>query len=175
MTRSGTRQGADWLLQPCDRCHGTGRHRRFAHRLRCAAAIRALPSAVLGPVESPPWKRQRCLPGSTLTRQGTPFRVRAPHQGRSLRRSGERSPASPSSARRLHLPPTPQAGSEQVRFRFAGQTIQPRRCQWFQFSLVTPGGGGLASPASIAPWRAASLCRSFSRIRAAIWRTDVNF
>jgi hypothetical protein len=139
------------------------RARHWAHRLRCAAAIRALPSAVLGPVESPPWKRQRRLPGSILTRQAAPFRVRAPQRGRSLRRSGEPSPASPSSAGRLHLAPKPQAGSEQVRSRFAGHTIQPRRCQWFQFSLVTRGGGGLAGAASMAAWCAASLCRSFSK------------
>jgi hypothetical protein len=121
----------------------------------------SLPSAVLGPVESPPWKRQRLLPGSTLTKQGTPFRVRAPQQGRSFSRSGEPSPASPSSARRLHLPPIPQAESEQVRWPFAGQTIQPCRCQWFQFSLVTHG---LATAASMAARRA--LCRSFPSIRA---------
>ena len=45
------------------------------------------------------------------------------------------------------------------RWRFAGQTIQPCRCQWFQFSLVTHGSGGLARAASMAAWRATSLCR----------------
>ncbi len=75
------------------------RARRSAHRLRCAAAIRALPSVVLGPVDSPPWKRQRLLPGSTLTRQGAPVWVQAPQRGRSFRRSGEPSPANPSSDR----------------------------------------------------------------------------
>jgi hypothetical protein len=39
-----------------------------------------------------------------------------------LRRSGEPSPARPSSPRRLHLAPLPQAGSEHVLCRFAGQT-----------------------------------------------------
>jgi Thiamine pyrophosphate enzyme, N-terminal TPP binding domain len=77
-----------------------------AHRLRCAAAIRALLSAVLGPVERPPWKRQRFLPGSTLNQTGR-------HSGcRRRRRSREPSPASPISARRLHLPPIPQVESE---------------------------------------------------------------
>lgn len=41
----------------------------WAHRLRCAAAIRALPSAVLGPVERPPWSLHRRFAASTLTRQ----------------------------------------------------------------------------------------------------------
>jgi hypothetical protein len=96
---------------------------RCLFRRRCAAAIRALPSVVLGPVESPPWKRQRRLPGSTLTRQGVPFRVQAPQRGRSFRWSGEPSPASPSSASRLHLPPIPQAESEQVRSRRASRRM----------------------------------------------------
>ena len=42
-------------------------HRPFAQRRRWASAMRALPSAVRGPVESPPWKRQRTLLGSTRT------------------------------------------------------------------------------------------------------------
>lgn len=46
---------------------GTGkppadRWRRSVHRRRWAAAMRALPSAVRGPVLLPPWKRQRSLP-----------------------------------------------------------------------------------------------------------------
>jgi len=166
------RQGSGLHLIP--RRRGL-RARHSAHRRRCAAAIRALPSVVLGPVERPPWKRQRRLPGSTLTRQGAPVWVQAPQRGRSLRRSGERSPASPISARRLHLPPIPQAESEQVRSRVAGQTIQPCRCQRFQFSSVTNGGGGLARAASMGAWRAASLCRSSSNNRARIFRTDVMF
>ena len=56
------------------------------------------------------WKRQRRFARlSILTRQGRPLRVQAPQRGRSFRRSGEPSPASPISARRLHLPPIPQA------------------------------------------------------------------
>jgi hypothetical protein len=50
------------------------RRRYCAHLRRWAAAMRALPSAVCGPVESPPWKRHRALPGSTRTAQGRPCR-----------------------------------------------------------------------------------------------------
>jgi len=157
----------------------------------CAASISSWPqyelatqpTAGAAPLRSAPcplrsWGRLRARRGSgslRRTRQGAPVWVQAPQRGRSLRRSGEPSPASPISARRLHLPPIPQAESEQVRSRVAGQTIQPCRCQWLQLSLVTPGGGGFASAASIAAWRAASFCRSFSRIRAAIWRENVMF
>src|SRR5262249_12371254 len=37
-------------------------------RRRCASAIRALPSMVLGPVDSPPWNRQRRFPGTNDAR-----------------------------------------------------------------------------------------------------------
>ena len=144
--------------------------RQLAHRARCAAAIRDLPSGVLGPVESPPWQRQRRLPGSTLSRQGVPFRVLAPQQGRSLSRSGDPSPASPSSAIRLHQAPMPQAGSEHVLWRSAGHPIQPCRCQSIQLSLVTRGGGGLASAASIGTWPSTS-----SGCRAVVRLIDVKF
>src|SRR5262249_4301840 len=50
--------------------------------------MRALPSSVLGPVDSPPWKRQRCFPGTTLMMHGTPARVFARHLGRYLRFKG---------------------------------------------------------------------------------------
>jgi len=125
-----------------------------------------LPSAVLGPVESPPWKRQRRFPASILTRQRVPFRVLAPQRGRSLRWSGEPSPASPSSAMRWHLAPTAQSRSEQVRRGFPGHPNQPYRLQSVQFSWETRGGGALASAASMAAWRSASRCRSFFSIRA---------
>jgi hypothetical protein len=46
-------------------------------RRRCASAIRALPSMVLGPVDSPPWNRQRRFPGTTLMMHGAPARVLA--------------------------------------------------------------------------------------------------
>jgi hypothetical protein len=66
--------------------------RSARQRRRCASAIRARPSSVRGPVESPPWNRQRAFPGSGLTRQALPALVLAWHLGRSLRR-GRRSPA----------------------------------------------------------------------------------
>src|SRR5262245_18819411 len=47
--------------------------------------MRALPSTVLGPVDSPPWKRQRRFPGTTLMMHGAPARVLAQHLGRNLR------------------------------------------------------------------------------------------
>ena len=60
--------------------------RNDLHRRRCASAILALPSAVLGPVDNPPWNRQRRFPGTTLMMQAAPARVLAPHLGRNLRR-----------------------------------------------------------------------------------------
>ena len=44
--------------------------------------LRANPSGVLGPVERPPWSRQRCLPRIAGVRQGLRARVRAPQRGR---------------------------------------------------------------------------------------------
>jgi hypothetical protein len=168
------------------------RRRYLAQDLRLQALMDALTALTTQQCSSsplgPPPALRRCDPRLTLggpragrepaveaavTRQGAPVRVQAPQRGRSLRRSGEPSPASPISARRLHLPPIPQAESEQVRSRVAGHMSQPRRCQRFQFSRVTNGGGGFASTASIAARLAASLCRS--SIRAAIWRADLMF
>ena len=51
----------------------------LCQRLRCASAMRARPSAVFGPVESPPWNLHRFCPGSAFARQAMPFRVFAPH------------------------------------------------------------------------------------------------
>jgi hypothetical protein len=48
--------------------------------------MRARPAGVLGPVDLPPWKRQRALPGSALTRQQPPARVLAPQRSRPLHR-----------------------------------------------------------------------------------------
>ena len=76
---------------------------------------------------------------------------------------------------RSQLAPIAQAGSEQVRCRFPGQTNQPYLFQSVQFSLETRGGGDLASAASIAAWRAASSSRLCSSTRAAIFRANVNF
>ena len=134
------RQGSGLHLIP--RRRGL-RARHSAHRRRCAAAIRALPSVVLGPVERPPWKRQRRLPGSTLTRQGAPVWVQAPQRGRSLRRSGERSPASPISARRLHLPPIPQAELSKL-----GLVLPGRRSS----RADARGSSSLASRMAAAAW-----------------------
>jgi hypothetical protein len=79
------RRGTSWLRSARDRSLDDflcffERRRTIAQRRRWASAMRALPSAVRGPVESPPWKRQR---------------LRAPQRGRSLGLSGEPSPAKP--------------------------------------------------------------------------------
>jgi hypothetical protein len=55
---------------------------------RCTSAIRARPAFVLGPVDSPPWNRQRRLPGTTLMIHGAPALVLAQHRGRNLRFKG---------------------------------------------------------------------------------------
>src|SRR6266851_4704793 len=57
-------------------------------RRRCASAIRARPAFVLGPVDSPPWNRQRRFPGTTLMMHGAPALVLAQHLGRNLRFKG---------------------------------------------------------------------------------------
>jgi hypothetical protein len=51
--------------------------------------MRARPAGVLGPVDLPPWKRQRALPGSALTWQRPQTRVLAPQRCRPLRRIGD--------------------------------------------------------------------------------------
>src|SRR5262245_7221795 len=43
---------------------------------------------VLGPVDSPPWNRQRRFPGTTLMMHGATARVLAQHLGRNLRFKG---------------------------------------------------------------------------------------
>src|SRR6516164_9832598 len=62
--------------------------RNDLHLRCCASAIRALPSAVLGPVDKPPWNRHRRFPGTTLMMHGAPARVLAQHLGRNLRFKG---------------------------------------------------------------------------------------
>jgi hypothetical protein len=59
--------------------------RNARHRRRCASAIRALPSTVLGPVDSPPWNRHRLFPGTALMMHGAPALIVAQHLGRNLR------------------------------------------------------------------------------------------
>jgi integrase len=44
------------------------------------------PASVFGPVDKPPWKRQRAFPSSTLTKHLPPARVFAPHRGWFLRK-----------------------------------------------------------------------------------------
>jgi hypothetical protein len=61
-----------------------GRDRNAFHRRRCASAIRARPAFVLGPVDIPPWNRQRRFPGTTLMMHSAPARVLAQHLGRNL-------------------------------------------------------------------------------------------
>jgi len=76
---------------------------------------------------------------------------------------------------RLQLAPMAQAGSEQVRCRFPGQTNQPYRFQSIQFSLETRGGGDLARAASMAALRRASSAPLCSSTREEIFRINVNF
>jgi len=87
--------------------------------------MRALPSAVLGPVESPPWKRHLRLPGSTLTAQGLLCRFRAPQTGRCFRGRGERLPLKPSAQSSRQSAPILQRLLEQVLWPFeAGHAIK---------------------------------------------------
>ena len=117
------------------------RARQLCLHLRCHGLLSR-------PLAEAPRRGASGLPASTRTKQGVvPLRVLAPQRGRSFRRSGEPSPASPSSAKRLQLAPIAQAGSEQVRCHRPGQPCQPYLFQSDQFSLVTRGGGGLASAA----------------------------
>src|ERR1700756_4863936 len=51
--------------------------------------MRERPASVFGPVDLPPWKRQRALPSSALTWQQPPARVLAPQRRRPLRRLGD--------------------------------------------------------------------------------------
>jgi hypothetical protein len=51
--------------------------------------MRERPASVFGPVDLPPWKRQRAMPGSALTWQQPPARVLAPQRRRPLRRLGD--------------------------------------------------------------------------------------
>jgi hypothetical protein len=71
----------------------SGSSRKPGASRRCnlagASAIRARPAGVFGPVDLPPWKRQRALPGSALTWQQPPARVLAPQRSRPLRRFGD--------------------------------------------------------------------------------------
>ena len=83
------------LRSPCP-CSLPARQR--AQRSRCASAIRARPSAVRGPVERPPWKRQRRRPGSDSARHAVPRRVSAPHRTRARARIA----ASSASSRARH-------------------------------------------------------------------------
>ncbi len=54
--------------------------RNVAQRFRCAAATRARPSSVVGPVLNPPWSLHRLDQGMGRIRQGVPCRVIAPHR-----------------------------------------------------------------------------------------------
>jgi hypothetical protein len=67
--------------------------------------MRARPSSDLGPVERPPWNRQRRLPGSTFTLHGLPWRFCAPHAGRCFCGSGSRLPERPRACRSIRTHP----------------------------------------------------------------------
>lgn len=55
--------------------------RHSDHLLRWDAAMRSRPSGVFGPVESPPWDRQRRFPGTTFALHRAPFTSFAPQLG----------------------------------------------------------------------------------------------
>jgi hypothetical protein len=113
---------------------------------------------VFGPVDKPPWKRQRAFPGSTRTPHGLPRRLRAPQTGRSLRGKGERLPLNPSARNSRQSAPILQRWFEQACGRFdAGQTMKPERCQLRQASadMPLPPGGPRATRRSSASCAAA--------------------
>jgi len=95
--------------------------RNTLHRRRCASAILALPSAVLGPVDSPPWNRQRRFPGITRMMHWSPARVSAQHLGRNLRFKGSPLCDSPRSSICRH-----QCISRQVTSRHARPVLGQR-------------------------------------------------
>src|SRR5258708_17913626 len=100
-------------------------------RRRCASAIRARPAFVLGPVDSPPWNRQRRFPGTTLMMHGAPALVLAQHIGRNLRfncATGRARTAADNQCR------SRQAPSEHMRVRFSdseqwSSPVKPPRSQ----------------------------------------------
>jgi hypothetical protein len=96
--------------------------RNAFHRRRCASAILARPAVVFGPVDSPPWKRQRRLPGSTRTPHGLPWRLRAPHIGRSFRGNGMQLPFKPSARSSRQSAPILQQWSETGTPKLRGRT-----------------------------------------------------
>ena len=71
--------GLTVLRGPCSEMPRSFTARHKAQRRLCASAMRLRPSAVLGPVESPPCSRQRRDHGKGRIWQGVPLRVFAPH------------------------------------------------------------------------------------------------
>jgi hypothetical protein len=103
----------------------------------------------MGPVDRPPWKRHRRLPGSTFTLQGFPCRFCAPQTGRCFGGSGDRSPAKPRARSSRQSAPIRHSWSEQACRAFeAGQQTNPWRCQVRQASraIPLPGGGAVRDP-----------------------------
>src|SRR5260370_29491922 len=88
-----------------------------------SSAIRALPSTILGPVDGPPWKRQRLFPGSTLMVHGDPARVLAQHLGRNLRFNG--SPHATGHARTsCDANPVPDRSVRSMRVQLSGSPVK---------------------------------------------------
>jgi hypothetical protein len=136
---------------------GLARSRNSAQRRRCAAEIRFFPASVRGPVESPPWNRQRRLPASILMAHGRPCRFWAPHGGRSLWLNGEPSPARPIVRMDRHEAPMPHAESVQVLLAWSEQHQKPYSCQLRQASWeIKLAGGGPAWMRSASSFRSAS-------------------
>jgi hypothetical protein len=93
-----------------------GHDRKAFQRRRCASAIRARLAFVLGPVDIPPWNRQRRFPGTTLTMHGAPARVFAQHLGRNLRFKGSPLRDKPRSSNLRHQLRSRQIASEMSDF-----------------------------------------------------------
>jgi hypothetical protein len=91
------------------------RDRKAFQRRRCASAIRARPAFVLGPVDIPPWNRQRRFPGTTLMMHGAPALVLAQHLGRNLRFKGSPLCDRPRSSILRHQRPSRHVTSEHTR------------------------------------------------------------
>ncbi len=98
-----------------------------ARAFRRLTADCARPSGVLGPVDRPPWNRQRRLPGTGLHLQAVPRRVLALHVG--LNRRMVRTPADHRNRALVRLGSGPASGPGSVPCRSASRSLgsEPHR------------------------------------------------